>query len=305
MFLIENISSYIIYGVRQFILNNNILIWLLNKCSELTIKYEQYKMYEFLKTVKIENIEKTNDNKISCFEQDINQYCILNYQDLLCDNNDNYNYKNKEWIDNLLIKIIDSNILKMDRKITLNDLVVLDILSTSGSYYPRFHTDLEWNDFEKSNGFQIWYLIKNDYKNQGNMFILDDYQQNYRYTPSKLNFNCANNDSKIAVLNNLGPWQPNNTCNEENYINIHKDFLIKYLNLKAGDCFIFGRNLWHCSDWRDDYSKRNAINLRVLIKNEDGSIHCSGNPGSFNPLKHKLIDNKLYDLDRYELSGLY
>ena len=303
MFLIEYIYNYAVYILRQFILNNSLLIWIINKGSELTIKYEQHKMYKFFETIKIENIEKTDINKISCLEEDTNQYSIQNYQKLLCDDN-NYNYKNKEWIDNLLLKIIESNILNIDRKLTLDDFVILDILSSTGSYYPRFHTDLEWYDFKQSDGFQLWYLIKNEYKNQGNMFILDDYQQNYRYTPSKLNFNCAINDSKIEVVDNIAIWQPK-SYNETNYISIHDDFSVKYLDLKVGDCFIFGRNLWHCSDWRDNFSKRIAINLRVIIKNEDGSINCSNNVGSFNPLKHKLIDNKLYNLERYDLSGLY
>jgi hypothetical protein len=261
-------------------------------------------MYDFLNTLPIENITDTDSKaKISVSEQDINQYSVQHYQEFLVDTRDKY--RSKEWIDKLLVKIIESNILKTDRKLTLDDFVILDILANKGSYYPVFHTDLEWADYKGADGFQLWYLLKNDYDSKGNMFILDDEQQNYKFTPSMLNFSTTHKTNKIEVEDNYIFWQRIKKNNENTTINYNNKISLKYLNLKPGDCFIFGKNLWHSSDWRGDFSQRRAINLRIVIKNEDGSINCSGNIGSFNPVKHKLINNKLYNVERYDLSGLY
>ena len=298
------VTCYIVYVLRQYLLNNSYLIWFINEQEKLVIKENYYNMYDFLNTLPIENITDTDSKaKISVSEQDINQYSVQHYQEFLVDTIDKY--RSKEWIDKLLVKIIESNILKTDRKLTLDDFVILDILANKGSYYPVFHTDLEWADYKGAHGFQLWYLLKNDYDSKGNMFILDDEQQNYKFTPSMLNFSTTHKTNKIEVEDNYIFWQRIKKNNENTTINYNNKISLKYLNLKPGDCFIFGKNLWHSSDWRGDFSQRRAINLRIVIKNEDGSINCSGNIGSFNPLKHKLINNKLYNVERYDLSGLY
>lgn len=299
------ITCYIVYILRQCILNNSYLMWLINECEKMVIKDKYRKMYAFLDTLPIEKITTSDSNtKISVSEQRVNQYCIQHYQEFLLNTSDNY--RSKEWIDQLLEKIIASNILDSDRKLNLDDLVILDVLANRGSYYPVFHTDLEWDDYRDAPGFQLWYLLKNDYNGKGNMFIIDDKQQNYNFTPSRLDFSTTNKTNKIKVEDNYIFWQRiNKNKNTGNTINHNSDFRLKYLDLEPGDCFVFGRNLWHSSDWRGDFSQRRAINLRIVIKNEDGSINCSGNIGSFNPLKHKLIANKLYHVERYDLSGLY
>jgi ectoine hydroxylase-related dioxygenase (phytanoyl-CoA dioxygenase family) len=302
--IIYLITCYVVYKIRQCTLNNSYLIWFINKCDELSIKNDYRKMYDFLNTIPIENINSSDSNtKISVSSKAINQYCIQHYQDLLV--NKDYKYRNKEWIDKLLTRIIESNILETDRKLCLNDFVILDVLANTGSYYPVFHSDLEWFDYQNANGFQLWYLINNNYEGQGNMFILDDKQQKCELTPSRLNFSNTNKSGKIAVEDNFIFWQTNKTYNNNVEIDYHDDFKMKYLDLKPGDCFVFGRNLWHSSDWRGDFSQRKALNLRIVIKNEDDSITCTGNIGSFDPLKHKLIDNRLYNVNRYDLSGLY
>lgn len=299
------IICYIVYILRQYLLNNSYLIWLVNRCEKMVINQKYYKMYDFLNTLPIENITNSDSNtKISVSEQSVNQYYIQHYQEFLLNTSDNY--RSKKWIDQLLEKIIASNILKTDRKLSLDDFVILDILANKGSYYPVFHTDLEWADYKGANGFQLWYLIKNDYDSKGNMFIIDDEQQNHKFTPSRLNFSTTNKTNKINVEDNYIFWQTNKkNKNTDTTINYSNNFSLKYLDLKPGDCFVFGKNLWHSSDWRGDFSQRKAINLRIVIKNEDGSINCTGNIGSFNPLKHKLINNKLYNVQRYDLSGLY
>ena len=64
-------------------------------------------------------------------------------------------------------------------------------------------------------------------------------------------------------------------CGEElilkfnNYENINPT--VSYLNMREGECLIFGKNLYHMSDFRKS-KYRYSINLRVIIKDEDGGI---------------------------------
>ena len=77
---------------------------------------------------------------------------------------------------------------------------------------------------------------------------------------------------------------------------------IKYLKMKSGECLLFGKNLYHMSD----YSKskyRYSLNFRVIIKDSDGGIpindnnKCIYNSNFINKIKNKkikYIDGKIY-----------
>ena len=136
------------------------------------------------------------------------------------------------------------------------------------------------------------------------MFIIDDKQQKYELTLSRLNFSNTNKIGKIAVEDNFIFWQTSKTYNNNVAIDYHDDFKMKYLDLKPGAVSFLAET---CGTPRTGgrFSQRKALNLRIVIKNEDGSIMCTGNIGSFDPLKHKLINNRLYNVKRYDLSGLY
>ena len=56
-------------------------------------------------------------------------------------------------------------------EIDFDDIICVDAYS-GGGYFPFFHTDIEWDTFKDSNGFQVWILLEEDKKiyPRGNMF---------------------------------------------------------------------------------------------------------------------------------------
>ena len=49
-------------------------------------------------------------------------------------------------------------------------------INSSGGYFPFFHTDIEWDTFKDSNGFQVWVCFLEEDKSispRGNMFLLE------------------------------------------------------------------------------------------------------------------------------------
>ena len=139
-----------------------------------------------------------------------------------------------------------------------DDFIVVDVLSASGSYFPSFHTDVEWNTFCNNDGFQVWILLEEDpdIKPRGNMFIMesDIARPGLSLRIENKSVNVLNNndshDQIIESYNSLSDINP----------------VIKYLNPKIGNVFIMNPSLFHCSDPYNVNSKRRAINMRFVHK---------------------------------------
>ena len=163
-----------------------------------------------------------------------------------------------EVLDILLKRLL--NYVHLDGlKIDFDDIICVDVLTASGSYYPWFHTDIEWDTFRDSNGFQVWILLEEDKKilPRGNMFLLEteDIKHANILEITKDEVFIKQNDSKIfhktlKKFNSLKEINPK----------------ISYLNGKVGEVFIMNPLLYHCSDPYNVNSKRRAINFRVLHK---------------------------------------
>lgn len=136
--------------------------------------------------------------------------------------------------------------------------IIVDLLTSTGGYFPSMHTDVEWSVFDDSDGFQIWMLLKNDLET-GNMFILD--------TPYAM---------PASRFQSLGYGRPGvsivSQCSSR-VLAQHKEMRgeLKYLGMRPGECLIFGKNLYHCSDPRQS-SQREAMNFRVVIADPDGGV---------------------------------
>ena len=79
--------------------------------------------------------------------------------------------------------------------------------------------------------------------------------------------------------------------------------------MKGGECFIFTKNLYHMSDFRNVKNRKN-INVRFILKDKNGMININTNKKSeylklvkniLLPCQNlKIKDNKI-KLNRYEL----
>ena len=137
--------------------------------------------------------------------------------------------------------------------------IVVDLMTSTGGYFPSMHTDVEWSVFDASDGFQTWILLENALKT-GNMFILD--------TPDVL---------PASVISSFGcgggkPVTIKAQCGGQ-LLATHKELQgqLKYLDMRPGECLLFGKNLYHCSDLRPS-SQRTSINFRVVIADKDGGV---------------------------------
>lgn len=145
------------------------------------------------------------------------------------------------------------------KKVLFDDIICVDVLTARGGYFPFFHTDIEWDTFKDSNGFQVWVLLEEDESilPRGNMFLLEtDHIENANILEIKENgIIIKENKSKLfpkilKKFNSLKEINPK----------------ISYLNANVGDVFIMNPLLYHCSDPYNTNSKRRAINFRVLYK---------------------------------------
>ena len=176
---------------------------------------------------------------------------------------DYYNNYNDKKI--LVNKILDK-IKNKKLSYPVNKINIIDYLDYKTKYYFSPHTDIEWNLID-NDGYQVWYLIKNNNaNNKGNMFII---YNEYLYNKYKNIYYSLNIDNKkILVLKNCrNILKKNNIILETLDIDwFKKNTKIFYLDFKPGDCLIFNKNLLHMSDNRGNKT-RHAINFRV-IKNK-------------------------------------
>jgi hypothetical protein len=211
----------------------------------------------------------------------------------------------KLFVTELLKKILDKKIINDNNKIiTMDQIVIQDYLVSNtlkqeATRFAELHTDFNWMLFDKSTkGFQIWYLIENN-EDYGNMFLYETNEiKEYPYIID--NYDETTHKSKL-IKNNI----MDNLLNYTNHFDeIYIDFTkFKYLNIKNGECLVMSKHQPHSTDLRRDNKKKFiALNFRVIIKNEDGSIDL--NPSYSNTYKVKNMqyknNNKLYGVDIFD-----
>ena len=197
------------------------------------------------------NNEKININR------NIKNQCSLINKNITKDIVDDLINPSNETLDILLKRLIP--FIHVDNKpVRFEDLIVVDVLTATGSYFPSFHTDVEWRTFYNNNGFQIWILLDEDplIKPRGNMFIMEsdivEPGLSLHIDDDHVNV-LKNNSADTKLLKSYNSLSNINPC-------------IKYLNSNVGDVFIMNPSLFHCSDPKNIYSNRRAINMRVVHK---------------------------------------
>ena len=261
----------------------------------LTVNDNKYLYQNFNNIFKnIQSINKTNFNeefKINAYRDAINQYKIINLYDYknLFTNIIKHN-KEEETSIKKIIELCLPNITINGKQIDINRCVIVDILYSDIQTFPLIHTDIEWGAFDKSDGFQLWYLYKND-DTVGNMFIIET----DKVKPSTI---IKYNEDNSATM--IDHCTRDIIRKYDNYTDVNPS--VYYLDMNEGECLIFGKSLYHMSDFRKS-KYRYSINLRVIIKDEDGGIpintskNCLYNTNllyRINSNNIKMINNKIY-----------
>ena len=214
----------------------------------------------------ITNINSKNfdiNHKINASCNSINQFKIIDMKNKkhLIKNIINHNETNES-----IFKIINECLKHINvngKKIDINKCIILDLLSSDVQSFPTIHTDIEWNIFDKSDGFQFWYLYENNEKH-GNMYL---YEKKDVLPSTYLKYDA----NSITTYNQCNEKEVKNNTYENN-INPN----VYYLNMQNGECLIFGKNLYHSSDHvKSKY--RYSVNCRIIIADDDGGIPVSEN----------------------------
>ena len=193
---------------------------------------------------------------------------------------------------NILKCLLASGLIHCNGKIItdINQCIIMDFLYSKNINFGRVHTDVEY-DWILSSAFNVWYLIENN-DDYGNMFLLETDEYNKSYTPCKLGY-YYNNDDKSISVNKSSITEKLLLYNKQiGTLNLEKSNP-KYLNIKNGECLVMSKHLLHTTDLRRT-NNVNAVNFRVVIKNDDGSIYHSGN-------KFAMRRNHTYDASRKKL----
>ena len=217
-----------------------------------------FKIFRNISNISIDQFDL--NQKINADRNKINEYKIINLKNLMVNAKQLQRFNDPSKHLKTLLSSILPHVHLNNRNLTIEDCVIVDLLVPKGSYFSKIHTDVEWDIFNKSDGFQVWYLIKND-KPVGNMFIL-----NTNHVKPATNLRVKKN----GQINQ----EPNGNINNNESILLDesiRDDPMYYLDMEPGECLIFGRNLYHLSDFRD-VNSRSAINFRVIIKDKDGGI---------------------------------
>jgi hypothetical protein len=211
----------------------------------------------------------------------------------------------KEMAKQCLQNIVKSQKILVDnKKININDCIIVDICNTSKGIFSGFHTDFIYSNFT-GNAFNVWYLIENN-ENRGNMFLLesDDYKK--KYTPCSLDYNSKDGlihlfrNSYTDAAKNLLPFTKKSRIG---YLNEDR-VKVTYTNIKNSECIVMSKHLLHSGDEKRKNNVR-GLHFRILVKNEDGSIDYNNHykPSDKFP-KHKWDqeNKKLYGVELFDFA---
>ena len=188
-----------------------------------------------------------------------------------------------EALDSLFVDILP-HVHRDGSPISLEHILYYGLLTERGSYFPRIHWDLDWSQFPTADGFQIWFLMKENDRVGGNMFLAstDDLD---KYDPP-VYYIAADDGSIMKTLNiapnnaDTFPTQPLKTFADVNELGLK----FRYLDMHAGDCLIFSKRTLHMSDPGPALSKllSNRVALRLIVpllsKNKDTIPFFSNSP---------------------------
>jgi len=184
-----------------------------------------------------------------------------------------------EALDSLFVDILP-HVHRDGSPVSLEHILYYGLFTERGSYFPRIHWDLDWSQFPTADGFQIWFLMKENDGEGGNMFLAstDDVD---RYDPP-VYYIAADDGSIIKTLNTAGsfPTQPLKTFADVNESGLE----FRYLDMHAGDCLIFSKRTLHMSDPGPALSNllSNRVALRLVVpllsKNKDTIPFFSNSP---------------------------
>lgn len=264
LFVLCVVCILIYYRIEVYNTIYDTVLWILLK-YKLSVDYndQKYLHENFFKIFKnIKNIDsetKFNIDKVNANITSKNEYKIINMinEKNLITNIVNYQDSEKNLFE--LLKKILPNVHVDNKKINIEDCVIIDVLFGTVQLFPCVHTDVEWNMFNNSNGFQVWYLYEND-DSVGNMFLIESDEV------------VSDTYLKFEDDNSVGMYEQCGYDFIKKYDNLDKlRAKVSYLNMKSGECLIFGRNLYHISDFRQS-KHRFSLNFRVIIKDNDGGI---------------------------------
>jgi len=233
-------------------------------------------------------LDKNNTNKNIDIDE-INNYTVINNLSL---KSIKVNENTTEMSYNILKCLLASGLIHCNGKIItdINKCIIMDFLYSKNVTFGSVHTDLNY-DWILSDAFNVWYLIENN-DDYGNMFLLETDEYDKSYTPCKLDDYYNNNNKNISVIKASLTEKLLQYGKKIGTLNLEKS-KPKYLNIKNGECLVMSKHVLHITDLRRN-NNVNAINFRVVIKNDDGSIYHSGN-------KFAMRSNHIYDASRKKL----
>lgn len=214
----------------------------------------------------IQNINSDSYNathKINASKNSINQFKIVNMVEQKPLMTEIINHVDRNENIKQIVETCLPHVLVNGKSIDIDRCVIVDLLHSAVQSFPSIHTDIEWGVFNKSDGFQIWYLYEND-DNVGNMFL---YEKSDVLPSTRLLYE----DGLISTINQCG-----DEIIDVNTVESNIDPKVYYLDMTGGECLIFGKNLYHSSDHRKS-KYRYSINCRVVLKDADGGIPINEN----------------------------
>lgn len=164
-----------------------------------------------------------------------------------------------------------------------DDFIFIDMLVNKGSYFPGFHSDIEWSTFCKHHGFQIWILLEEDelISPKGNMFVLESKEvephTSLMFKKDGLHFQ-ENSKSNIVFAKSKRHYSNLSQINPSFY----------YLKSKVGQIFLMNPNVFHCSDPRFEKTTRLSFNIRAIYNPSNKLNICNYNNGYTELLKMKF-----------------
>lgn len=181
-----------------------------------------------------------------------------------------------------------------------DDLVVFDVLSHRGAYFPQMHTDIEWNKIT-NDGFQVWCLEYNNNKKKiGNMFLFENKYLEEKYATVKYFIRPYDANNVVVVKHCYISETPMGLIPENILEVMPKELFLKtttkyYLDFEEGDCMVFDTNFLHMSDFRDKSNNRRSFNFRLAIKNSEGDVKLDPNGcGYVHTIGHTLKNPTMY-----------
>lgn len=226
--------------------------------------------------------EKVNVNRRAGFE--VSTLQIPNIKKALKD------IANNRWaVDELLSKALE-RIHCDGNPVRIECCHIIDIIIASSGAFPTIHTDIEWRHFP-NDGFQLWYLLENNQKHHGNMFVFDvDAPVKQGQSNILLEGSCFRRTVDQVPHERI----PFNKVNPS------------YVGITPGDCLVFGQNVYHMSDVRK--SRRTSATLRVALKRPHDRFTLAEYPSLhdayswYHFMRYLKYGNRP---NRYEYSGMF